>query len=719
MVEQVTDPIRAKYMGITGLYPMSIYNASSRLGMASSQGGQRMVNLFPERAVIVSGLDKDFNKHTFSKKATEAWKVIDVIRASPSSNTRLLTIIYEVIETGEHGELTIPGHFSLHTKFGFEYQVTSELKALRTGSVIPAGTILADSKAVDGAFYNTGVHLQTAVCSKEGTAEDGVDANEETINRLSYNVFPDIVIPIGEDEIPTNRYGDDNMFKCIPEPGDRVNVDGVIMGLRTIDEGIIAAQATNELLQTDAYEDKLYQLPHMAGAEVESVKVIINNTAKSYYVGKHFDQLERLAAEYDTYHKAILDVYYKAKGRAKYSVRPLQVTPSLTNLIVRAKTLLDCSRRGTRKTRLVMKKDPLKIFTVYITLRKVASPHKGGKITDRSSAKSVITGMKPVVQMPMDQEGTRADIVVSKEATPNRMILGRDAEHYISGAVFKAGKLLREILQIPEQCGPRRTKDIVRKHIRGQTQEGYDAISLLVEFHGYLNHHLSKLLYEARENNSIDELVDEVLDSVIHNPISPLPADLLGGKPAWTMAVALSTTKFAPHIGPVTFEDHNGKTIVTKQSILIAPCYYSCLEKDGTEYSVASSGKLQPQGLTSLSCAKDKVLSPISHTNSSLAGIDETFVLSGTLGHKGLIELFDRVASPDTHIAETIAILDSDKPMGQYNLINREETPYGRIRFRRILEHMLACIGTELVYEPEPVYATANLKPIPIPNKSK
>ena len=92
----------------------------------------------------------------------------------------------------------------------------------------------------------------------------------------------------------------------------------------------------------------------------------------------------------------------------------------------------------------------LKIVKVYLAIKRRIQP--GDKMAGRHGNKGVISVIKPVEDMPFDENGEPIDIVLNPLGVPKRMNVGQILETHLGWAAHGIGKKINEMLQVKREA---------------------------------------------------------------------------------------------------------------------------------------------------------------------------------------------------------------------------------------------------------------------------
>ena len=92
----------------------------------------------------------------------------------------------------------------------------------------------------------------------------------------------------------------------------------------------------------------------------------------------------------------------------------------------------------------------LKIVKVYLAIRRRIQP--GDKMAGRHGNKGVISVIKPIEDMPFDENGEPVDIVLNPLGVPSRMNVGQVLETHLGWAAKGMGDRINEMLEQQKQA---------------------------------------------------------------------------------------------------------------------------------------------------------------------------------------------------------------------------------------------------------------------------
>lgn len=685
-------------LSVNSLNPFDGMDSSGRKQMFSSHIGQTLVVKGSTERRIQTGMEREYGKYTFSTKIPvdcEIVKVIDRYRASYGqdriASVPETVIIYEDVNTKEIGMVSVKGHCSHHQYFGFEYKKTPAMSLVRAGAAIKAGTILQDSPSItpDGG-YKYGVECNVIFMTTPGVAEDGIVASRDILQRFAFNTFETRTVEFGSKRFPLNLYGTEKVYKPFPDIGDPIRADGLVAAFRSYDDNLaVVEQSAKDLMEPDFIFDKLVYAAG-AGGIVRDFKVDHDNEASHVPTPAgmelqcdKYDRARRvfyseIKAEYDRLHRARRD--------------KLRLTPEFHRLVQEAISVVG-DTKGKRIVRLY-RQAPLDDWRVTFTIEYTVVPTIGFKLTDCHGGKGVICQIREPHEMPVDEAGNRADLIVDSGSTYSRMNLGRLQEQYVNAAGRDCAGRIRNLLGFPQEGD---------KHALEKLQElevtAKQAVDTAWDYLLGLYKICSPKMYVWFTTVDGYQLPRaHHLASVINKGIYLyMPPE---NDPEPMTVVQELEEHYRPVYGPVTYVGNSGNRVTTRKPVRIGSMYIILLEKTGDDWTAVSSGKLQHFGVLSQVTNSDKFSQP-SRTQAIRAwGESEVRVGVSYAGPHVMTEILDRNSNPATHRQILHSVLQAETPTSIESVVDRTKVPLGGSKPLQLVKHIAECGGWKFIYRP-------------------
>lgn len=698
------------FLGVCGLNPWACFDSSSRVQMFSSHIGQTLVIKGATERRCQTGMEQEYAKYTFSIKTPydrqddrrQGIKVLKIVQRYPKmegyDTIRLnpeTAVIYEHEHTKEVGVLMLRNYCSYHQYFGFEYKQTKAFSKLRVGAELAPNTILQDSPSVtETGGYKYGRECNIAFMSHPAVSEDGIVISEDVLPHFAFNTFETRVAEWGEKRFPLNLYGDEKTYKPFPDIGDYIREDGLLMALRGYDDNLsVVEQNVQALREPDFVFDKLIYAAGAGDPDKRSgrvVDIIVHHDADSSRMTTPMG-MEVQADKYDKarrrfYHEILTE--YNRLRRLK--PESLLITPEFQRLVVEAISVV-----GDTKGRRVMKlyrQAPLDDYRVTFVIQYEVTPTIGFKLTDCHGGKGVICHIAKPEEMPVDEAGNRADIIMDPNATNSRMNPGRLYEQYINAASRDVHKRLVEGLGLDPKDPQLALK------VDGVMQQNRDVFDTAWNYLLGYYQIVSPKMYVWLTTDAYQARHSQHLASVIKNGIYLyMPPE---NDPEGPEMIRQLQKSYAPTYGPVSYVGYSGQRVTTKNPVRIGSVYVILLEKTGDDWTAVSSGKLQHFGVLSQVTNADKFSLPIRVQAIRAWGESEVRIGVSYAGPALMADILDRNNNPSAHRNILENILTADRPTDISQAVDRKKVPLGGSKSLQLVKHIAQVAGWEMVYFP-------------------
>jgi DNA-directed RNA polymerase beta subunit len=698
-------------MGVNGLNFADGTDSSPRKQMFSSHIGQSLVIRGGTERFIQTGMEREYAKYTFSVSMPEDGKILRAIDryketmgadSISSRNNPQTVLIYEAHETGQLGVINLPRYFSDQTYFGFEYKQRKNLSdAFKRGTPIGKGFKFLDSPAVSPqGDYHYGRECKVAYMSLPSVAEDGIMVCEDILPYFTIKTYERREVEWGSRYIPLNLYGDAENYKPFPEIGDRIRADGLLMALRRDDRSIAAIeQSARALMDVDFFHDRrVYAAGE--GGKVVDIRVYHDD----YNTSNTPEAMERQVMRY---HRATQRFYQEVvdtvKDIEKERGGPPALTPQLHALLVEAHAMLDNRTNGAQERRVLLhRKNPLDDWRVEFVIEYETTPTVGFKWTDCHGGKGVICKVAKPEEMPVDENGVRADIVMDGLATVSRMNWGRMYEQYINATSAHVLDNIRARLNLSKKDAALQTKiEQMEVSDPAAVNEAWDYLL------GFFKIVSPERMYRWFTEGKYSKTRAQYLASIIPEEaiIIYWPPE---NEPEFPDVVRQieADKRYTPHYGPVTYVGNSGRTVTTKNKVRIGSVYIIMLEKIADDWTAVASGKLQHFGVLSQITSWDKYSSPSRNQAIRSMGESEVRIWVSFAGERVTADVMDRNNNPKTRRAVLDSILNADKPTNIEQVVDRRVVPYGGSKPLQLVKHMGMCGGWQFHYQPYDVKVT-------------
>lgn len=696
-MKRVAREIKYHYAGNAVIDPWFGTTSAARGAMLLGQITQAPVIQGAEPRWFQTGAELRFGEHSFDVRIPEDSQILSVMRKYPTGvgadaikHNPETTIFYEHYydKYKTVGVVRVPEFMSFHQTFGFKLERNKEVwENLHPGAMIPKDTVLSQSAGLskDGHFC-AGMNVQACFLAHHATIEDGFLISDEILERFAPRAYGTAIGSAGRKSFFLNAYGD----KPFPDIGERIRPDGVVFATRDLDDDLSPAEMTPRALrEIDRTFDRV--VIGEPGAIVKDIKIYRDERQNPSYTPSGMET--QLLKYYDAlcnYYREVLKFYHGLKAKRKDQLR---ITDEFNQLVVEAMIYLP-QAEGQRKLSRMYRLDPLDEWRVEITYESIKEPGGAYKITDFHGGKGVVCKVLPRAQMPRDEFGNIADVVIFGGSTMRRSNYGRIYEHGFGAAVRDLAQRIRVEADLPRhgELSIAQVRSSAKANDPKFIEYAFNEFQELWWIIAPTMHEIMKGHPDRR--GYIHEIMQQGF-AYIFTPIDDtthLP----------TAMNEIINGKFRPNYTPVTFTSPSGEVVTTKDKVLIGPLYMMLLEKIGDDWSAVSSVKVQQFGLPSKLNNSDRSSTPGRESAIRSFGESETRSYNCTVGPEATMELLDQTNNPLAHTSVVNSILTAEHPTNIERAVDRDKIPFGNSRPVSLLSHMLQTRGIEFKYEPSP-----------------
>lgn len=488
--ERVGDKPLEYIGGKTLLQPFCITNSGSRKIMHAIHRDHVFPLLYGEKAIVETGYEIRFGDRSSSITASDANYVVvaKISKFSFSPNHHYYLILrdtntnrLEVVERISYRHIT--------EAYGYLYN-NEYMDTLQPGSFIPEGTIVQKSVAFDE--YNNrkdGVNLTTIYMALDDNMEDSEIISDVAASKMVSPLLKVVRIPINENDIPLNLYGDEKVYKCIPDIGEEIN-DSVLIALRKEKkEESLYMQSVQRLRKTMISDEK-----RTLNGRVIDINIYCNNPSNldGPYNGQfkmYYNELQRMCSEI----VATVTPFVSQGYKLSYDLQKLYAN----------------AKRVNNKDQYIDKKlfSNLILDVVVLEERPLEA---GDKVSNRFGGKGIISDVRPAALMPR-YNGKPVDLILNSSTMYNRENPGQIFELSLTHIGCEIVKYIAEGNVSPE-----------------------DALNMIVKYINFISEDQATYLREYLSNLSDDEkmffLENVVQSGAIHISCKPFSESMTIGK---------------------------------------------------------------------------------------------------------------------------------------------------------------------------------------------
>lgn len=681
MLQGMMSAINSTYPGDSG----------SRIQMSTTQSGQAIVPFKADLPRSLTGFEDQLADCTFGIRAPANLVITAIIRKYSSGvgihsikSNPLATIIYRDIDTEEHGCFHIAQYQNqlerVHETFGFRYELTELGKRLHKGMSLDKGELLAKSPNInEHGLYATGLSANIAYISTPVTIEDGFGVNRLYLERARPLATGSRVAEWGRRKYPLNIMGNEfTPFKPFAEIGDKIRPDGLVFALREFDDLLYGLDVTNESLKVvDVVHDECVYGKEDAEVADITVYTTTNEGKKSHTTPDGMETLaKKYSDEFTVYYRTILEEYARIKKTGGCRLKPMlqalvvQAQGDKPNTVVRR---LEEKRTPGNKNVIVKtwRANPIDEWRVEIFYTYRFPIGEGVKIGNRHGGKGVGCAVIEPEDMPVDDFGNVADLVIYSKGAIARLNPGQFYEQFINACSRDITLDIKAMVAVGNRSG---------------------AIQHMLKYYSIVGKEGYKIM-----SASTPEEIEELLESVLmHGIYVYLPSDDLG----LGLNIYLEMMAFRPpNKSPLTYTDGAGNRVRTIESILIGEEDTIVMDKLDHKPMSISGIRRQHHGFPAVENKATKYLS--ASKEQPVRVLDEASVRTtqAAMEPNATAELFEITNNPERHWDVAKAIYTADNPMSIPDVFDRSKQ-LGGGRPISLLKHIGRCNGWEITDEP-------------------
>lgn len=718
MTSNSAHRITPEMVPISGLNPLFNYISGMRQVMFT--GNLPQANVIPgaDRKRFRSGLEHQHAKGTVRHEFKDNATVIAVIPRFTSLEygeqfalNPVDVVIFDNERTGQLDVIELSRFHILHQHYGFRYQFDERVYNYITPRArFKEGTVIARSPNVkDDGDYTIGIETNVCAISDPSVIEDGVAYSRSWAKKISTRGYETRQFSCGRSHYPVNINGNDEDFKAVPDIGEKIGKNGLICALRPYHPYLDAVyMSRNKMLKTiNGLDTPYYGIPE---ATVVDIKVLHNDQ----FDGPKLP--EEMSAQFRKYHEADKRFYLEiirtcTMRQGRHMSETPNLSPRLWQMvyegIVRCGEDLvkegiwpreDVQRLRAQKN---YRGEAMDEWIIEVTFEYMTNAGVGQKVSDFAGSKGVNTAVWEDEDMPIDEFGNRADIVIFSASVGSRMNIGRCHEQAFNATGRDVIKRIRRSYGLKDagELDPRLVEDCVRGDLE-LSLKNFDyllgAYRILSPDEIYPRMSDPKVIESGRWIKHLIQVIHDGADPkglfIQNRPGSSFRAD--------KALLEIDGSEYMPEIGRVTYRNQStGEMVTTVDPVLIGATTHLSLEKTATDWSGVSSSKVGHFGNTARLTNADKYSRPGRETVTRRAGESEERNEAAAHGAEVIAHMNDINNNPAIHAEVCRKILTAEKPTNIDKIISREKFKFGGHRPMNYAMHQLFCSGIGITRE--------------------
>lgn len=356
------------YSSSTLFVPLAKMDSVSRLDMAYSALRNLVVPSNPEAPIVASAYADDILFSTDNKVENGGVELLHRIDKIINGTPCVTTYIYRALSTDQIKMVHVPTYQVIY-KFG--YPMTSVFEEMKPGDKREGKCYVKHYKFLDtqNGIVKFGVNVPLVFTTRVANGEDAAIITKELAEKFTKPHEDKVEFIISPDYIMRNLYGDDEIYKPIPLPGDTLK-DGLISAAYTDDNKSFLAYNDNIPLDSD-----IKTMVQYSEAKVVDIEIFSKNPID------RIETLEVARQEYRNYMSKVCEAIKDVCD--KYPEENIHVSlPALRDKYSKVLNISDI-RMGTKELKNSIY---INIYTVYEKPLEI-----GDKITNLHGGKNTIS----------------------------------------------------------------------------------------------------------------------------------------------------------------------------------------------------------------------------------------------------------------------------------------------------------------------------------------
>ena len=417
----------------TGLLSHPGNAAGPRQHMFSLHYGQRICPDNPESPRVFTGYERTFGKYLNSFiKADKNYEIIAKIARHSSFPLMSYLLVLKVVGKNEYDVVKVNHYEKLSDNHGYMRPFTY-MDDKNVGSRITKDDMIVSTNSLDEfGNYRYGVNAKVAFLLSPEVKDDAIIVSKSFAEKNTFTLITKTEAIINKNDILINLFGDLNHYKCLMNVGETIPDDSILMAIRKMDKKNISADFTDNALSHLYYTDNKFN----GSGTVVDIDIKVNDV-EELQSDAHRDQLFQIYSDQMRYNQEIYNVLNPIVQNKMNTVshRLEQELFNATNYIS-PNVKYSCNTGNFEFAHIT-------IYTAYKTPLITAM-----KLTNRCGAKAVISNIWPDENMPVNEQGVRADIVCCSNGVVGRANPDQNIEQnitYVSDEIIRRAQKAKSV----------------------------------------------------------------------------------------------------------------------------------------------------------------------------------------------------------------------------------------------------------------------------------
>lgn len=382
----------------TGLLSHPFLASGPRQHMFSVHYQQHIMLKDPETPRCFTGWENQFGKYLNSYyKADSSYEVVaKIIRHSSFPQMSYLLVVKEV-GTKNYDTIRVNHYEKLSDKHGYLRPFT-KMDDKVTGSIIGVDDLVYRAQSLDQwGNYRYGRNYKVVPLLIPEVKDDSVVMCKSAADATKFDLVTKTEVDYNKNTIGLNIYGDLNNYRMFPMVGERVNDKGILLATRNMNKKNLSADFTDMALMNMYYTDNKFA----GGGMVVDIDVRVNDI-EELQSDPHRQQLYELYQDQLRYNQEIVNVLQPIVNDQRN-----HISPKLEQELFYARNYVSPNIKYSSNT------GNFEFAHVTIFTAEERSLTEAMKTTNRCGGKAVIGKIWPDENMPINSDGTRAEVIIS------------------------------------------------------------------------------------------------------------------------------------------------------------------------------------------------------------------------------------------------------------------------------------------------------------------
>lgn len=400
--QRITVP--EQVLGKELIQPFPANSSGNRKIMYSVHTEQSMALCKPEVPFIQTGFENEFGTRSTSFQTADQSKTVlaRVERYAMTPGHEYYLIVHNE-ETNTLDIIHRIGYKYITESFGYLIN-NSRLDDLVVGSIISKGEVVTKSGGFDE--YNNrmdGLNVLLMYVAKNKTTEDAIEISESCAEKFKSPLIKKISFMINENDILLNLYGNNDIYKVIPDIGEEIK-DGILAAVRRENkEEALFSQVFNKLQDINMSDEKITSNGKVVGIEIHTNNPdLMENSNYNTQLNMYYQDTRRFYDEL---------IHTVNKLKMNYQC---ELGYDLQKLIHVGQQVLD----GVKFN---LDNNVYSNLQMDIYILEENKLHIGDKLTNRYGGKGIISNILPDELMPMTEDSQRIEMKYNQATVVNRL----------------------------------------------------------------------------------------------------------------------------------------------------------------------------------------------------------------------------------------------------------------------------------------------------------